>query len=763
MSYKIAQLSVSPKNNTGILSKIFLSQPNMEEELLLGKLFVLAEIKNRKPDIQLASFIIDRINLFYYQNEQIPLLARLATITVSDIFESSLAKLNQAIVTFIQTERIQVAGDDCNLTIGVIHKNKLYFCNLGHNRALLIYKPKIKSNRQINGYDLINITLSTADPTQDVVLADKLFTNTISGSIPIDGYFVFTNEALHEFLTENQLVKIVTTLQPSGAAEQIKNILEQTNIYMPFVGLIIKNQSASGHHKKSEEVYALAPSQRVRQEPSPTYHTLATSREREPNFRQERDLNKESIKTLNRTAAKTDQILRSPGFINYLKLKQLFRKFKLPEFNKKQNKLLLKRDNLTWLKKEGLISLKKIGEGLLKAGQIAWVLGQKAHQTIAKKEARTELRERLVATKERLGKKQLIMIGVIVLSIIGLIASLYWSNIQKIERQNKTAWDNASQQFNDKEKQVQGDLIYNNKNKAQITVEEMGSLLPILSAAIGKNKNRQADYQAINIRYQKLADAISGLVRLDQVETVFSLPAEKTATALSLVGDKIYLTTGATISELNPATKELKEITSEATNPLFLNSDKDGRSWWLAGNTVISLEAKTGQIKKQTITGAPTTVTAGNAYNNHLYLFDSTNKQIYRFTLAGGTFANSNPWLNQTLAVEANGLAIETSVYLLFNNQIIKFDNGAPNSPPWDQPFPALTSAKSLLAPTGTDYLLTIDHDSQRVVIFSRNSKLLSQYTSASWTDLKSIAFDSANQTVYLLNGQDVVRFKLKK
>lgn len=233
MSYKIAQIAVNPKNSTDILSKIFLSQPSMEEEQLLGKLFVLAEIKNRKPDIALASFIIDRINLFYYQNEQIPLLARLATITVSDIFESSLAKLNQEIVNFIQTEKINIAGDDCNLTIGVIYKNKLYFCNLGHNKALLIYKPKIKSNRQINGYDLINVTVSTADPTQDVVLADKLFTNTISGSIPTDSYFIFTNEALHEFLTEKQLIKIVTTLQPSGAAEQIKNILEQTNIYMP--------------------------------------------------------------------------------------------------------------------------------------------------------------------------------------------------------------------------------------------------------------------------------------------------------------------------------------------------------------------------------------------------------------------------------------------------------------------------------------------------------------------------------------------------
>ena len=733
----------------------------MEEEQLLGKLFVLAEIKNSKADIQLASFIIDRVNLFYYQNEQIPLLARLATVTVSDIFESSLAKLNQAIVSFIQTEKMNISGDDFNITVGVIHKNKLYFCNLGHNKALLIYKPKIKSNRQVNGFDLLNITLSTADPTQDVVLADKLFTSTISGSVPADGYFIFTNEALHEFLTEAQLIKIITTLQPSGAAEQIKNILEQTNIYMPFVGLIIKNQPGGGRTNKNEEAYALAPSQRVRQEPAPAYHSLATSREREQNFRQERDLNKESIKTLNRTAATTDHILRSPGFINPVKIKRLLGRLKLPDFSKKQNKLLLKRDNLNWLKKEGLVSAKKLGSGLLKAGQVAWALGLNISQTIAKKEARRDLQERLAVTKQRLTKRHLTMIIIISLAVIGLMASLYWSSVQKAQRQKNTAWDRASQEFVDKEKQVQADLIYNNKNKAQITLEEMGVLLQTLSANAGKK--HQADYQAVSIRYQKLVDDISGLARLDQPEIIFSLDSSKVAGALSLAGDKIYLTIGSAIAELNPATKELKDISTEAANPIFLNSDKDGRSWWLAGNTVVSLDGKTGQIKKQNIANPPASVIAGNVYNNRLYLFDQTGKQIYRFTLTNNAFANSSPWLGQPLASDVAGLAIETSVYLLFNNQIIRYDSGAPSGTPWDQPFPALTSARGLLAPAGTDYLLTIDRDSKRVVIFSRNGKLLSQYTSDSWTDLKSLAFDSANQTVYLLNGQDVIKFKLKK
>ena len=92
----------------------------MDEEQLLGKLFVLAEIKNRKTDIMLANFIIDRVNLFYYQNEQIPLLARMATITVNDIFETALNQVNQEINSFLDAERLNFVPENFNITIGVI-------------------------------------------------------------------------------------------------------------------------------------------------------------------------------------------------------------------------------------------------------------------------------------------------------------------------------------------------------------------------------------------------------------------------------------------------------------------------------------------------------------------------------------------------------------------------------------------------------------------------------------------------------------------
>jgi len=74
---------------------------------------------------------------------------------------------------------------------------------------------------------------------------NKLFSNVVSGKIPVNGYFLVINEALSEYLSNKQLIRIITKLSPAGAAEQIRNLLEQINSYVSFLGIIIKNTAVS--------------------------------------------------------------------------------------------------------------------------------------------------------------------------------------------------------------------------------------------------------------------------------------------------------------------------------------------------------------------------------------------------------------------------------------------------------------------------------------------------------------------------------------
>ena len=749
---------VNPQNKSEILSRIFVSQPSMEEEQILGKLFVLVEVKNQKSDIMLANFIIDRINLFYYQNEQAPLLARLATITVSDIFENSLAKLNQEIVSFTQTEKISFNLQNINITIGTLFKNKLLFSSIGHNKALLIYKSKTRNNRQINDYNLMNISASTADPTQEVVLDNKLFTNTVSGSIPPEGYIVLTNESLYEFLSEKQLIKIITTLPPSGAAEQIKNILEETNIYMPFTGLIIKNQQIA---KPADDWRANVVDPRVKSEPSPVHHTIEPNRRREQEFRQERDINKESIKAFNRTTAKTAQILRPPGFINFEKIKKLLKKIKLPETGLKQNKLIIKRTDLSWLKREGLISAKKIWTGLVNTFAIIFKLLSNIPEALANRPKQTDVKAKIENFKGRLGKRHLIVLSLIGLCLLAFGFSLYYTNIQKNKRLKEEAWQQAKEQFIAKQKEVEADLIYDNKSMAQMSLEAMGGFIKQINDNAGTK--HAAESQELNKKYQSLVDQISGLVRLDNPEKIWTLNEGQSADNLAYLSDKLYLVSSnnQNVVQFDLANKTNQTIISNEVNLRLLNADRDGNIFFLGQNKLISIN-KADEIKNIPADNFGGQIAAGNVYNNRLYLFDNANKQISRYQVSAN-LTNPAPWLQEAMTENINDLAIDTSIFLLSNDKIFKYDAGVGQPLLLDNIFPVLTQAKKLVAPLSTDILAVLEPSTKRVIIFSRSGKLLKQYTSESWTDLKGLTIEPSGKTIYVLNGSDIYKVGITK
>ncbi len=759
MPYKLAQLVINPERKAEILSRIFTSQPSMEEEQILGKLFVLVEIRNQKTDIMLANFIIDRMNLFYYQNEQVPLLARLATVTVNDIFENSLAKLNQEIVNFTQTEKLSFNPQDFNLTIGVIFKNKLYFSGIGHNKALLIYKSKTRNNRQVNDYNLLNITASTADPTQEVVLDNKLFTNTISGSIPPEGYIFFANESLYEFLSEKQLIKIITTLPPAGAAEQIKNILEQTNIYMPFTGLIIKNQHLA---KPTEDWRTLVVDPRVKAEPSPVHHTLEPSRHREQEFRQERDLNKESIRALNRTAAKTAQILRPPGFVSLDRIRKFLKKLPWPTAGQKQNKLIVKRSDLSWLKRESLLSLKNLWSGLVKIASIVLRLGAGAVKLLADRQERQAVAVKVTGWRARLNKKHLIILGTAVFCLLAFLASLYFTGVQKNNRAREAAWSDASAQFNTIFQNIGVDLSYD-KNKAELDFSALAEPLNRLIANAGsKHQPELADFKN---RYQTISDQLSGLIRLGTVDKVWTLPEGQSADALGLTNNRLYLASaaGQNLLQFNLADKTSQTIVSHEPDLKLLNTDSDGNVFCLGQNKLIIID-KAGQVATKPIAGLTAAPTAAAVYNNNLYAFDAANRQIYRYQGAG-TLANPAAWLLGPFEGDnVSDLAVaDGSIFLLAGNQIFKYTRGTGGPLALDSIIPAITQAKKMTAATLADVLAVLDQPTKRLIVFSRaTGKLLSQYTSENWNDFKGLALEANGKTAYLLNGQDIYKIPLK-
>ena len=230
MHNKVASVILNSGQKQNSASEIFVAQPDINKENLAGKLFIAIEIDDTETTVALKiiNFIINNLNANYYQNEKILLREKINTLSIENIFETVLAKTNKTLEEFIFEEKLKIQPRNINATVGIIHENNLYFSAIGKNKALLLFKDEENKYAQKGLKKTIKGEYKIIDVDKDEKPAasiEKLFSSVISGSIPKNGYFLFTNEALPEYLSEKQLIEIVTKLPPMGAAEQIKNTL----------------------------------------------------------------------------------------------------------------------------------------------------------------------------------------------------------------------------------------------------------------------------------------------------------------------------------------------------------------------------------------------------------------------------------------------------------------------------------------------------------------------------------------------------------
>ncbi|PKM88966.1 hypothetical protein CVU83_00800, partial [Candidatus Falkowbacteria bacterium HGW-Falkowbacteria-2] len=292
MHYKIASLVLNASKHLNGCREAHITQPDAVKENLAGKLFILAEIDGKKTEVKkVIDFITESLDDFYYNDEKIFLLDKIEGLTLENIFEASLAKLNKALLDFLAQEKIYLRAEDTNLVIGLLFENKLYFSNFGRNKAFLIYKRQ-------DDYDIINVETSAADAEDSAVIATsgpKFFSSVITGKIPPSSYFLFCNEVLPEYLSNKDLITIITKLPPMVAAEQMKASLSKVNTYVPFLGIIVKNTYGLSASDLKEDSGA---------EIAQSAHN--------------------SISHLNYTERRTEQMLAPAGLVNWSKFGKFF-------------------------------------------------------------------------------------------------------------------------------------------------------------------------------------------------------------------------------------------------------------------------------------------------------------------------------------------------------------------------------------------------------------------------------------------------------
>lgn len=748
MSFKLAQLSLASTQNNTSVGEIFVAQTDLNKEGLLGKLFIIAENHSRESqDLKLINFLLTELNKNYYQNDKAIMRERLKSITIEQVFESCLAKTNKALHDQLTAKKLEINFNTLNVTIGVIHESAVYFSGIGKHRLFLIYKNKKNAEQEYNIKEISNREDYSVE-----INYNKLFSSLQNGVVPVQGFLFFTNEALPEYIGSRSLLEIITTLPPLGAMEQIKNKLEQVNAFVSFYAILIKNTDG-----------------------------VVTS---EPTQRKTINESNKSIANLRTTEALTEKLLTPTGLIDF---KNWFFRGKLAlSFSKSQsNRLIMAsrtaiKEKMPAKKRVGLMALSNITNKikLISAGivSLAFSLITNARNlfkrdtllSLGQKSAEQTLNLAMTPANwfAVLNKKHKIYISVSIICLLLFFGNLYFMNYRNKVRLSAEFYTTTTSQIEQKENQIESNLIPKNYEGAKQLANEVHDLIDQLP----KSSKPDARLSGLITRLSDLEKRIRKETEAETKELANLTLTNPNAAPknLSLYKNKLFLgdTANKQIYQLDLASGIVNVYNKSLDQVANLNSaalEAGLLYFWNNGQIFIynldKLEGKNYPLVGFTQTDANISI---GVFAERAYLTSPTDRQIYRLNYTGGQFVKPLKWLKAEADVNnIKEFYLDGNAYVLGNdNKINKFVRG--NNVNWTPTGveSALKTISSLT--TGDKYVYLADPENKRIVALDNNGKIQRQLKNEFLTNISKMIADEKNNIIYVLNDKSIYSVSLK-
>lgn len=760
MFYKLSSIILNAKQKSRTFGEVFICQPDTDKEALAGKMFILIEIASKKVwALKIVNFLIDNIERNYYQNEKIILKEKISELKVEHFFETALAKTNKDFNAFLFAEKIKISINDIDITVGIAYKNELHFSQNGKNKSFIIC-GKEEKKQPTKSHGATNIQQSKPENKIQYQMLDvgqndhnannqtngKLFSNVISGAIPASAYAFFSNETLSEYLSNKQLIDIITKLPPAGAAGHIKNILIQANTYVSFLGIIIKSTIGIPETEKYEQSNQTAQS---------------------------------SISKLCSTEEQTEKLLISLGAINFKKKIKLIFHLLLKIKNYVKSALKIKQNKKIFQKKQIFKQAITKGKNL-----IIYIFN--LFNTSIKICNNTELRKQflykiklfckkcddkiidklkkiLQATKQ-LSIKSKILFFIFIVCLILLIL-----NISLIKKQNENIEQQRSLEFlikhiEQKQNQIDANLLYKNEEGAKKILNELKNLFEKTLEYSGEQL-----YQKLVQKNNEQLEKIRRIIKVDnKVELVNfkNFNDQSEVASIILINNKIYckdknkkiVYVFDLLNNSATTTVNLEEQHKNFQHPIV---DKNQNIYYFNfnNNNAVQFDIKTKKISSLII-NLPLNanpVAVAN-FNNKLYLLDKDNSQIYRYIKDSKGFTKPEKWLKEKSDFSnVVDLSIDGHIYILKENGIVlKYLNGKSEEFVLDLVDPLFAKATKIIVSPKFNFIYILDPINNRLVVFNKTGKFLMQYHSNKFMNLSDFAINEEKKKIYFLDRNSV-------
>lgn len=743
MYNKISQIVLNSGKSNGV-SDVFVSQPDAIKESLAGKVFVVAEIEGKKNDSRkILDFIITSLEDYYYNDEKIVLRDKIEGLKIENIFEAALAKTNKALADFLNSEKTQLNPLTTNITLGIVYENKLHFSNYGKNRALLIFPRK-------ENYDIANIEANASESEEETSSTEvakaktpKLFSSIISGDIPVNSYFVFTNETLPEYLSDAELTKIVTKLPPIVASEHIKNTLAKMNSYVPFLGIIIKSTLGTVSLPEEEAVDSLSA------------HT--------------------SISALKHTEQRTEEMLSPAGLIDLRKLVQKSTGF-LNKFSPKKTeskRKIIKHNKEKEEKPEpslNTVSLKKSAKKLNLPRQDSFLIKDKIFFKkksnwiwLGVKNSMINLPSfilNLFTWRKGLNRKNRFLFTVLVVVLLIFLVSVLITRINNRRRETQQAFNDLVAQIEEKQNLVNSHLLYDDEEGAKIVLADVRDLLNTLPT---KKKDQQEEYNRLSGKLGEQENKVEKIIEVDELEQVAQLTGLNVHNIVWVDG-KIYSASNNALYEVTPGSENSIKTDVDANNPIKPYFDGKNDIYYWSDNKVLDYNVKSKTSTTLDINGLDENpVTSFRIFSSNLYVLSKDAKQIYRYRRSGSSFSTKTDWIKADVDLSgATDLAIDGHIYTLDKTgNVFHLYKGQLEEYESDAIMPTMNGANKLIV--GENVLYILDRESKRIALLDKeDGSLIKQYQMDSLQNLTDFTVNEAAQEIYVLDNETINRLKME-
>lgn len=708
---------------------LHITEPSTPEEQEKGYFFALAEIVGGDTEqIEHLQMIIDALESGYYETEESE---------DRDAFELTVEYVNR------RGHHVLTRNDAAITCLaGVIRGHKLSFTYHGAPEMHLLYQGKTKEGS-------INLC------EEYVHDKSQLFSSITQGSLNNGDYIYAATPHTAEYLSTDRIQKIIRNRPTRHSAEHIEKIIKDLKNGISFGGLIL--HILKKEDKKMDVAEAALPKQSAAQitNSRPRVTTKAQPRAKEEQMERIPEKKKRREEpAAHRIRPETNHRTRKPPSpsVSHQVLVTVGRT------------LVGSLIGLGRFLQKFFLFLGKIFIGIIllisnRGGQRETVLN--------------EMREAVQKRKNWIAELPLLSKLLFALTLIFatiFIASIGIIRVRENQQAVKQQYVSSVEAIKNKKDAAEASLIYNDREKALLMLQEA----KILLAGLPDNSSeRKQTKQELEASIESVLLSLRNMVMVTpEVKIDLSTLQEGVDTQnLALLGDDIiaYGSNDNTLYLFDRVTNnvEQKEYSDAIHLEQHSTPKEDDQIVFTTRDQGIAVYTKESEVvstKDITHTNEQTALASLFVYNQRLYGLDVTNNQLFKYNPTQTGYDKGAPWIKEDGVDISDGtsLAIDGDIFIMkMNGQILKLSKGK------SEPFtvngldPQLDAPRIIWTYNDVNNIYILEPTNRRVVVLDKTGRLIKQYTANEWQNPTGMVVDEAKNAVYILDNNKIYQFSL--